>query len=391
MTGRSMRILFSCTAGEGHYWPLVPLARAAVEHGHDVVFATAEGFAERVVRPRFETLPAGLDEAEVAARHEPYRLQILTMPPGDRRPHTFTTRFAMIEAPAKLAELLGVAAEWAPDLIVHDPADLAAPIVAAALAVPSAQHSFGRLVRIECFERADAETSGLWASQGLAPEPLCGAFRGSYVDICPLALRTESVPAGVPVVELRPASRDPGPDTPAAWRQQLPERRTVYVTLGTRTAYSDLELFRLVLDATSDLDCNVVATIGRRNDPGFLAPLPANAIVERYIPQAEVLAIADAAVTHGGSGSTLGALAYGLPLLLLPQGADQFDNAWACGAVGAARYLMPDEVTPEAVRAGVVALLEDPACRQGAERLAREIAGMPSPDAALSQLIPAVA
>ena len=297
----------------------------------------------------------------------------------------------MIEAPAKLAELLGVAAEWAPDLIVHEPCELAAPIVAAALGVPSAQHAFGRLVPIECFERADPEIHALWASQGLAPEPLCGAFRGAYVDICPPGLRTESVPDGVPVVELRPAARDAASAAPAAWRDGMPERRTVYVTLGTRTHFTDLARFRLVLDAISDLDCNVIATIGTHNDPAVLDPLPANATVERYIPQAEVFPIADAAVTHGGSGSTLGALAYGLPLLLLPQGADQFSNASACAAAGAARFLMPDEVTPEAVRAGVVALLEDRACRQGAERLAREIAGMPSPEAALSQLIAAAA
>ena len=60
-------------------------------------------------------------------------------------------------------------------------------------------------------------------------------------------------------------------------------------------------------------------------------------IVERYVPQADVLPLCDVAVGHGGSGSTLGALAHGLPMLLLPHGADQFENAQACAALGVAR------------------------------------------------------
>ena len=51
------------------------------------------------------------------------------------------------------------------------------------------------------------------------------------------------------------------------------------------------------------------------------------------------------AVTHGGAGSTMGALAFGLPLLLIPQGADQFFNTERVVAAGAGIGLLPGELS----------------------------------------------
>ena len=71
--------------------------------------------------------------------------------------------------------------------------------------------------------------------------------------------------------------------------------------------------------------------------------------VRRFVPQAELLPHCTAVVTHGGSGSMLGALAHGLPLLVVPQGADQFSNADRVVAAGAGLALQPDELSPSAV------------------------------------------
>ena len=61
----------------------------------------------------------------------------------------------------------------------------------------------------------------------------------------------------------------------------------------------------------------------------------------------------DAVLCHAGTGTTLAALVAGLPLVLVPQGADQFDNARACQRAGAAKVLVPDDVDPRAVREAV--------------------------------------
>jgi UDP:flavonoid glycosyltransferase YjiC (YdhE family) len=81
-------------------------------------------------------------------------------------------------------------------------------------------------------------------------------------------------------------------------------------------------------------------------------------------------------VCHGGSGTTLGALAQGLPLVLVPQAADQFDNSARAEAAGAAVVLRPGEVTGETVRAALERVLGEPSFAEAAVAIAREIEQM---------------
>jgi UDP:flavonoid glycosyltransferase YjiC (YdhE family) len=92
-------------------------------------------------------------------------------------------------------------------------------------------------------------------------------------------------------------------------------------------------------------DIEVVVTVGELNDPAALGVQPANVHVERWFQLAALLPHCDAVVCHAGSGTTLAALAAGLPLVLVPQGADQFTNADACQRAGVARVLLPGAVT----------------------------------------------
>ena len=141
------------------------------------------------------------------------------------------------------------------------------------------------------------------------------------------------------------------------------------MTLGT--VFNHTARFTTILAALGEVGATVLTTIGRNNDPAELGPLPENVIVERYVPQAEVLPLCDVAVGHAGSGSTLGALAHGLPMLLLPHGADQFENARACAERGLAPVLMPDALTAGGVASAVKGLLANPPPRAAAGHLGR--------------------
>lgn len=381
-----MRVLFSCTAGIGHFFPLVPLARGFAASGHDVAFATADPSAEAAAAAGFEVLPAGLGQAELGPLLAGHRQRLEEIPPAERRPAAFVGRFARVEGPAKVEPLLAAAREWRPDLIVHEAADLAGPLAAAVLGIGSAVHGFGRIMPRVCYERAQEHVAPLWETAGLEPEPLCGAYRGAYIDICPPSFGTEGPPEGVPSYALRPEA-EAGVDGAPSWLAGLADP-LVYVTLGT--VFNDAEVMRTLLEGLADVDGSVVATVGRNLDPASFEPLPAHLRVERWLPQALVLDRAAATVAHGGSGSTIAALARGLPLLLVPQGADQFENAGRCAELGAALVLMPGEVTPEAVREGVAALLEQPSYRQAAEAVAAEIAAMPAPEDVVASLLAAV-
>ena len=116
--------------------------------------------------------------------------------------------------------------------------------------------------------------------------------------------------------------------------------------------------------------------------------MPKNARVLGFVPQAEILPRAAVVVTHGGSGSTFGALAHGCPMLLLPQGADQFENASACAAAGAGVALLPGDQTPDKLRAALTSLLGDPRYADAAHRIAEEIAGAPPPAEVAGRLFP---
>jgi UDP:flavonoid glycosyltransferase YjiC (YdhE family) len=101
--------------------------------------------------------------------------------------------------------------------------------------------------------------------------------------------------------------------------------------------------------------------------------------VERFVSQTAVLPHCDAVVTHAGSGTVLGALALGLPLVCLPQMADQFRNSHAVAKAGAGVVLRQGEAGAEALAAAVQAVLGANSYRHAAADLAAEIAGMPAP------------
>ena len=353
---------------EGHFRPLVPLAHALAGRGHDVAFATAEAWAPRVQEEGFEVVPAGLSQAEGRLRVDPLWSEIVELPPDARRPRAFSTIFGRIHAPAKLPELLAAARSWEPHAVVFDSCDLAAPIAAAALGVPSVNHSFGVMVPLNALEAAREWVDPLWRDQGLDPDPHVGAFRGLFVDLAPPSFAWER--AQGKVVGLRPVPDATG--SPPEWLGEL-DPPLVYVTMGT--VHNRPELFRPLLDGLEGADGygSALVTLGRDGDAESLGPVPARVRVERFVPQAHVLSLAAAVVCHGGSGTTLGALAQGLPLVLVPQAADQFDNAARAAAAGAAVVLRPGEVSGDSVRAALERVLGEPSYRDAAAAIAREI------------------
>ena len=108
--------------------------------------------------------------------------------------------------------------------------------------------------------------------------------------------------------------------------------------------------------------------------------------VHQFIPKVCCWPRSAAVVTHGGSGTTLGALAFGVPLVLLPQGADQYANAERIVIAGAGLQLLRDELSVDAVRHHLRAVLDDASYRRSAERIQTEIHAMPDVRDALRRI-----
>jgi len=126
-------------------------------------------------------------------------------------------------------------------------------------------------------------------------------------------------------------------------------------------------------------------TVGDAADPAELGPLPANVRAERWIPQAEILGEAAAMVSHGGFGTTLGALLSGVPQVVVPLFADHPHNARRIAALGAG--LAADAERPETIHAAAERLVDDSGFRAAAARVAREAFTLPPIDSVASVLL----
>ena len=378
-----MRVLCSAIPLEGHVLPILPIATALMRAGHDVRFATGLDLHARIHQAGLIPIAAGprMVDAMAAAERDP---RFATLSLTERGAATFT----QVIAPAKLRDLERIVAEWRPDLIIHECTDLAAPIAASAAGVPSVTQGWGLVPAAGVNHPPVADVAGLWRAHGLEPDSYAGNFRGLYLHPMPPGMEPE---AGVPFGRLQPMRLDPPLDPGARlpdWTDVLKRRGrpVVYLTLGTHPYFSQPGYFRTILDGLANLDIDVVATVGEHNDPVQLGPCPDNVHVERWLPISLLLPLCSLTVCHAGSGTLLASLSAGVPLVLLPRGADQFANASASERAGVARVLSPDELAPEAIAGEVAHVLGDSAYSCAAARLRAEIHAMPAPYAVVPLL-----
>jgi UDP:flavonoid glycosyltransferase YjiC (YdhE family) len=372
-----VRVLFASTSGFGHVCPMLPLARALVRSGHDVTWALAGPLRDRVAREGLEVATAGLTVETALAEYWRRYPEAKRLPLEELPDHMGPKLFGEIAAPAMLADLLPRTRDLRPDLVVNDASEFAAPIVAASIGVPSVTHGIGARPTAHRVEAVAAETGPMWRAHGLEPRPFGGSYDTLYLDIYPPSLRSPS-PVPIPCQPLR--SVPPVRESDVALVDiGLPGGAPlIYLTFGT--LLRNAPLLQTVVDAIAALDVRLVVTVGPDVDPTVLRSPAPNVRVERFVPQAAVLAHASVVVSHGGAGTFLGALARGIPQLCLPRAADQFLNGEANAAAGTGITLQPREVTASAVAGGVRRLLDDASYRRRSAEVACEIAAMPGPD-----------
>ncbi len=197
-----MRVLCTCVPGDGHFNPMLPLARAMADAGHEVAFATAEAIAGRVVKAGFEFLPAGIslaDQLDEARRRFPAEAALQ----GAERFENFVPRMlAAVAAPPRIDDLMPIVEEWRPDVVVHDETELGGPVAAAKFGVPHADHSVGILRPLSMFRLARRTLEPVYERWGVEPGSYAGLFDYLYVDVCPPSLQSswiDEVPVAHPM------------------------------------------------------------------------------------------------------------------------------------------------------------------------------------------------
>ncbi len=159
----------------------------------------------------------------------------------------------------------------------------------------------------------------------------------------------------------------------------------VLVTASSEFQRDDA-LIETTLQALRCDDVHVLATTVAHDPERF--EVPANARLERWLPHGAIIEKAACVVCHGGMGITQRALAAGVPVCVVPFGRDQAEVAGRVSSVGAGTQVLPEALTPAALRA---AIHEAMSMLTGAQRIAAAFAragGAPAAAEALESLLP---
>ena len=383
-----MHILFTTVPGSGHFHPLVPTARALERRGHDVAFAASPTFAPSIEAAGFEAHPAGPSWVENLG--DPVMQTIMA---GEF--FVDLIRMGMVEGTIRAAKATGA------DVIVRGSGELGGLVAGAILGLPVASASPAAAKFYEPMIRPAVARAA--AEHGLDGEQVTAVdYEVLRIDRTPPSLELPGYAAPPNAINVRPEPFDAGGELPA-WFDDLGARPLVYVTLGT-VMNGNLPLFRLIADALADEPFDVVIALGAGIPREALGEVAGNIRVGGFLRQARILERASAVVNHGGYGTVSAALGAGLPLFLVPMGADQPYNTERCITAGAALGVIQDQPPgppsaapppfvapdPKVIRDGTRRLLDEPAFRDAARAIAAEIAAMPPADAAAQRLEQAV-
>ena len=380
-----MRLLFTALGAHGHLFPLMPLAVAAREAGHHVVFATAVDFRATLEKAGLEPATAGLTIGEAFASQFPDFTPGLArreLPPEELAA-TVGNVFGRVMPERFAADLRALFEQHRPDLVVYEVGNPGGAFAAKTAGIPAVGHGFGRVSTGGLMTAIDRSMREYADELGITEEG--PAWGTPFVDICPPSVQSPEFLARTHRLPLRPVGWSDSGDLPSGVVDRDRSRPLVYLTLGT-SPMSQAGVLTSAITGLSGLDADVLVATGPSLDPAVLGEVPPNVRLEAWVAQSALLPHVDLVVHHGGSGTTLGAFSAGAPQLVLPQGADQFANAEAVLASGTGARLLDDELTAESVHETAARLLTDPTVADAVRGVAAEVAAMPSPAEVAGQL-----
>lgn len=383
-----MKVLAYTSPARGHLFPLVPILDELTARGHGVSLRTLasqvplmrdRGFDAKPISPAVEAI----EHDDHLGKNPPARVR--------RAMRTFTSR-----APHDAEDLQTAIDAVGPDALLVDCMTLGAAAVAErwggpwaqwfpyplpvssrdvppfGLGLPPATGMPGRIrdrvlrpLLTGTMERAALPAlNETRAKLGVGPvasgdELFLAAPLLLYMTGEPFEYPRSDWPASVRLVG--PCSWDPPSEAPA-WLDEV-EKPIVLVSTSSEFQ-DDAELVSTALEALAGEDVYVVATLPSAEVP---ARVPANARIEPFVPHAPILERAVCAITHGGAGVTMKALAAGVPVCVVPFGRDQPEVARRVEVAGAGTQIPLSKLNPERLRDAVRAAT---AKKDGAARVA---------------------
>jgi MGT family glycosyltransferase len=412
-----MKILIASTPATGHLNPLLAIGHILIAEGHEVAFLSGSVLRSRIesIGAIFHAFPKGADfDLRDFASVAP---ELKTIAPGPEWFRVALERVFVDPVPAQHEGLQQALRDFPADVVVGDdmlfgvlpmllgPRSKRPPIVLCGTSFlhwrrpDGAPHLVGlppattkaqrddyaamyrehdRLIYQPVADRLNGSLQAMGAG------PLSTTLFDSVVELADAYLQLtvpsfefpRDFPPSVHFVGAPPIIPDQAP--PPSWAHELDgSRKVVLVTQGTLANHNFGLLIGPTLAALADEpDLLVIATAGGRPVDAIPGPIPANARLSEYLPFEWVLPKVDVFVTNGGYGSVNQAMSFGIPLVTAGLTEDKADVNARVAWSGVGIDLATNEPTPQALRAAVRTVLENPTYRGRASSIADEFGGI---------------
>lgn len=344
-----MKLLFAVVDGGGNLPPQLAVARALRARGADLRITGHAGVRARVEAEGFSFEPL--------ADHHAFDPTIQRSLPA------LMADFARVTLDRRFGHgVLAAAERFGADAVVMDMIAIAGTRVVLDAGIPT-------VVFVHCFYRGvqDAAAGPLgWLHRACGRDPMVAERRGA-LQIVAARRDLDNVKGAPPVRHVGVVWQ--GRPT-AAVPDDLPR---ILVSLSTCAFAGQRRMLQRILDALQPLPVRTTVTVGPSIDAAGLR-IPANAELHAWLDHDTVLRHASLLVGHGGHSTTMRALSFGVPVVVLPANPmiDQRGVGAAVQRAGAG-HLLPKHAGPERIRNTVGEILGNPGYHRAAARLGESI------------------
>ncbi len=369
------RVLFVVPPLAGHVNPTLAIGRHLRDSGHEVAWVGC-GIRVRALLP--QDLPLiPLDDLGIETINEAW-MQKAQRVSGLESFQFFYQDFLVPLAEAMLPGVEKAMKDFAPDVVLCDQQALAGALAArrlglrwATLATTSAA-VFNPIVQFPKVKEWMVELLGQvqdkyglerWERPDLSSELVL------ILSTHELVGEDKEIPESFRFIGPSLRSAQDIAEIPFPWGELSTDKKKVYLSLGTINAERSEKFYKKVKEAFADKPIQLIVSA----PPEMLGDVPDNFIVQKVIPQLEILPKVDAVIFHGGHNTFCETLFHGVPAVVAPIKDDQPVIADQLVRSGAGLRVHFERVKSSDLWSTTSRVLEEPEFREAAQRISKTL------------------